>query len=167
MPAASDILPRMGALLFVHVAISLVGIASGFVVVFAMLAARPLPGWTALFLWTTVATSVSGFPLPAKHFMPSHTIGILSLIALAIALLALYRRKLAGGWRVAYVVSAMIALYFNVFVLVVQSFRHVAALEALAPTQTEPPFAIAQGLVLVVFVALGIAAARRFHPGSH
>jgi hypothetical protein len=157
-------LQRMGGLLFVHVAISLLGIASGFIVVFGMLAAKPLPGWTALFLWTTIATSVTGFPLPAKHFMPSHAIGILSLIALAIALHALYQRKLAGGWRTAYVVSAVIALYFNVFVLVVQSFRHVAALKALAPTQTEPPFAIAQGVVLVVFVVLGVAATRRFHP---
>ncbi|MGH8048254.1 MAG: hypothetical protein ACREKL_13510 [Chthoniobacterales bacterium] len=154
----------MGGLLYIHVAISLVGIASGFIVVFGMLAAKPLPGWTALFLWTTVATSATGFPLPAAKFLPSHAIGILSLIALAIALYALYGRHLAGAWRKAYIINAVIALYFNMFVFVVQTFRHMPTLKALAPTQTEPPFAIVQGAVLIVFVLLGVGAAKRFQP---
>ncbi len=154
----------MGVLLLLHVGISLVGIFSGFVVVFGMLAEKRLPAWTALFLATTVATSATGFVLPAEHFMPSHAIGILSLSVLAVAILALYGRRLVGGWRKAYVITAVVALYFNFFVLIVQSFQKVPALKALAPTQTEPPFAIVQGMTLVLFIALGFAAVSRFRP---
>jgi hypothetical protein len=147
---------------FIHVVISLVGIFSGFVVLFGWLAAKNLDGWTATFLLTTVATSVTGFFLPAEHFMPSHAVGIISLVVLAVALFALYGRQLSGGWRRGYLLTATAALYFNVFVLVAQLFAKVPALKALAPTQAEPPFAIAQGLVLVLFVVLGFLAMKRF-----
>jgi len=145
-----------------HVLISLVGIFSGFVVVFGMIGDRPLPGWTATFLSTTVATSVTGFMFPVHHFMPSHAVGTVSLIVLTFTLLARYKFDLAGAWRRTYAVTAVIALYLNVFVLVVQAFLKIPALHALAPNGKEPPFAAAQGTVLIVFVALGIAAARKF-----
>jgi len=115
-----------------------------------------------LFLATTVATSVTGFRFPVAHFLPSHGVGILSLTALAVAIVALYKFHLARGWRRTYVICSVVALYFNCLVLVVQSFEQVPALKALAPTQTEPPFAIAQLLVLALFVYAGIQAARRF-----
>src|SRR5947209_16218329 len=124
---------------FVHVLISLVGIGSGFVVIFGLLAGKRLNGWTALFLATTVATSVTGFGFPFDHLLPSHKVGIISLLVLAIAILARYVFHLAGAWRWIYVVSAMIALYLNVFVGVVQSFLKAPALHALAPTGKEPP----------------------------
>jgi hypothetical protein len=154
----------MGGLLFIHVAISLVGIASGFVVAGGMLGSKHLRGWAALFLATTTLTSLTGFPLPARQLTPGHILGVLSLIALALAIYALYSRKLAGKWRTTYVVTALVAQYFNFFVLVVQLFQKVPGLKALAPTQTEPPFAIVQGMVLVSFVVLGIFAVRRFRP---
>jgi hypothetical protein len=147
-----------------HVAISLIGIGSGLVVLFGLLNRKNFRGWAALFLATTVATSVTGFGFPVAHFLPSHGVGILSLIALALAIAALYVFQLAGGWRRTYVISSVVALYFNCFVLVVQSFEKMPALKALAPTQTEPPFAIAQLVVLALFVYAGIRAARRFRP---
>jgi hypothetical protein len=147
---------------FAHVVISLIGILSGFVVVFGLLTSKRLGLWTAVFLITTVATSVSGFFLPAHRFMPSHAVGILSLLVLPIAIFALYRRGAAGAWRWIYVVAAMFALYLNVFVLIVQLFLKVPALHSLAPTQTEPPFKLAQLAVLVLFIALTIAATIRF-----
>ena len=149
---------------FVHVLISLLGIVSGFVVLFGLLNAKRLEGWTALFLVTTVATSVTGFGFPIDIILPSHIVGIISLVVLAVAILARYAFRLAGPWRWIYVIGAGIALYLNVFVLIVQLFRKVPALNALAPTQSEPPFAIAQGATLVVFVAAVIAAAIKFHP---
>src|ERR1700730_2256548 len=152
----------MGTFVFVHVLLSLVGIFSGFVVLFGMLAAKRLNGWPATFLVTTVATSVTGFFLPAAHFMPSHAIGILSLIVLALAIFARYGRHLAGAWRRTYVISAVLALYFNVFVLIAQTFQKVPALKAIAPTQSEPPFAIAQLVVLVLFVVFGVPAVIKF-----
>jgi hypothetical protein len=152
----------MTILTFVHVVLSLVGILSGFVVLFGLLAAKRLDGWTALFLWTTIATSVTGFFFPFHHFLPSHGVGIISLVVLAVALLARYARRLAGAWRWIYVVTAMIALYLNVFVLIVQAFQKVPALNAMAPTQSEPPFVVTQVLALVLFIALTIFAAIRF-----
>ncbi|MBZ5601982.1 MAG: hypothetical protein LAO79_06725 [Acidobacteriia bacterium] len=154
----------MPPLTFIHVVISLIGIGSGLVVLAGMLNAQRLDSWTATFLSTTVLTSLTGFLLPAPHFLPSHAIGILSIVVLAVAIAARYSFHLAGGWRTAYVVTASIALYFNVFVLIVQSFLKVPSLHALAPTQSEPPFAIAQGTVLILFVALTILAVKRFHP---
>jgi hypothetical protein len=148
----------------VHVVISLVGIFAGLVVVFGMLSSKKLDGWTALFLATTVLTSVTGFFFPFDKILPSHIVGIISLVVLAIAILALYALHLTGPWRWIYVVSAVVALYLNVFVGVVQAFQKVSLLASLAPTQSEPPFLIAQAVVLVIFVVLGIAAVRTFHP---
>ena len=152
----------MTPLLFVHVAISLVGIASGFVVIWGLLNARRLDGWTAVFLATTVATSVTGFFLPAAHLLPSHVLGIISLVVLAIAIVARYPCRLSGRWRSAYVITAVIAQYLNFLVLIVQSFQKLPALHDLAPTQTEPPFAAAQLVALIAFVVLGVLAVKRF-----
>jgi len=146
----------------VHVLVSLVGIASGLIVLFGLLARKRLDGWTLLFLATTAATSITGFAFPIDHLLPSHRVGVVSLVVLAVAILARYGRRLAGTWRRIYIVSAAIALYLNVFVGVVQAFMKVPALNALAPQQTEPPFLIAQLGVLLLFVVLTVAAARRF-----
>jgi hypothetical protein len=146
----------------IHVAISLVGILSGFVVLFAMLSGRRPVGWTALFLAATLAASVTGFLFPFHAFLPSHAVGTVSLAVLALAIYAFYSRRLAGGWRRTYVITSALAQYLNVFVLVVQSFEKAPALRALAPTQSEPPFLAAQLLVLALFVVLTVAADRRF-----
>jgi hypothetical protein len=148
----------------VHVIISLIGIASGFIVLFGLFTGRLLGAWNGLFLITTVLTSVTGFAFPNTKVTPGIILGILSLIVLAIAIFALYARHLSGVWRRTYVITAMIALYFNVFVLVAQIFEHVPAIHALAPTQTEAPFKIAQLLLLVVFAVLIGAAAKKFRP---
>lgn len=147
---------------FVHVVLSLIGIFSGLVVVLGLLAAKRLDGWTAVFLVSTAATSVTGFFFPFHQFLPSHGVGIVSLIVLAIAILARYALHLAGAWRRMYVVSAMIALYLNVFVLIAQAFLKVPALRAMAPTQSEGPFVVAQLVVLALFVGLTIPAVIRF-----
>jgi len=153
----------------VHVLLSLIGIFSGFVVVFGLLAAKRLDGWTTLFLASTVLTSVTGFLFPFHGFLPSHGVGILSLLALAIAIFARYGRHLAGLWRRTYVITAVIALYLNVFVLIVQLFQKVPALKAIAPTQSEAPFKVTQLVALVLFVVLASFAAIRFRseqPGT-
>jgi hypothetical protein len=147
---------------FVHVVISLAGILSGLVVLFGLIAGKRLDGWTALFLITTVATSVTGFMFPFHKLLPSHVVGVISLVVLAIAVYARYSRHLAGGWLRTYVISSVIALYLNVFVLIVQLFEKVPALNAMAPTQSEPPFKITQVVVLAIFVVLGIFAAKGF-----
>jgi hypothetical protein len=155
-----------------HVIISLIGIVSGLLAAAGMLSARRMPGTTALFLFMTVATSVTGFmfdtPVEAPRVIgsldPPKVIGLISLIVLGLALLALYGYKLASGWRGTYVVCAAIALYLNCFVLVVQSFQKISFVHALAPTQKEPPFAVAQGVLLIVFIGLGVAAFRKFRP---
>jgi hypothetical protein len=146
----------------VHVLISLVGIASGLVVLFGLVAAKRLEGWTALFLATTVATSVTGFGFPFEHLLPSHVVGGISLVVLAVAIAARYGFGMRGAWRYVYVVTATLALYLNVFVGVVQSFLKIPALRALAPKQTEPPFVVSQAVVLLLFVVLAIVAAVRF-----
>ena len=145
-----------------HVILSLIGIFSGFVVAFGLIGAKRLNGWTAVFLTTTVLTSVTGFLFPFHRFLPSHALGILSLIVLVPAIAARYAFQLAGAWRRTYVLTAMIALYFNVFVLVAQLFMKVPALKALAPTQSETPFKLAQLAVLVLFVILTTLAAIKF-----
>jgi hypothetical protein len=150
----------------VHVLISLVAIGSGLIVLWGMLTRRRLAGWTAFFLVTTVLTSVTGFFFPFDHLLPSHKVGILSLVLLAIAILALYAFHLAGGWRRTYVVTAVASLYLNVFVLVAQGFLKIPALKALAPTGAETPFKVVQGLILVVFVVLGVMAMKRFRDES-
>ena len=147
---------------FVHVVISLVGIFSGLVTVFGMIAGKRLDGWTGLFLVMTVLTSVTGFMFPYHGFTPAIGVGILSLVALAMAIVARYRRHLVGGWRRTYVISAVIALYLNVFVLVVQLFEKVPVLHTMAPKGSEPPFLITQAIVMVIFVVLGILAAKKF-----
>lgn len=146
----------------VHVVLSLVGIFSGLVVVFGLLQAKRLNNWTAVFLASTVATSATGFLFPVHHLLPSHAIGIVSLMVLAVAIPALYVFHLAGGWRRTYVITATIALYFNVFVLIAQAFMKVPALKELAPTQSEPPFLIAQLICMALFVVLGTLAVKRF-----
>ena len=148
----------------VHVVISFAGIASGIIVLIGMLVSSPLPSWTALFLATTVLTSATGYFFHTEKLMPSQILGGISLALLALAILALYVFGMAGAWRWIYVVAAVTSLYLNVFVLVVQSFLKVPALHKLAPKGNEPPFAIAQGVVLVLFVALGFFAVRSFHP---
>jgi hypothetical protein len=145
----------------VHVVLSLVGIGSGLVVLLGLLAGKRLNVSTAIFLATTVATSLTGYGFPFEHLLPSHIVGAISLVLLALAIYALYARHLARGWRTVYVIGAVAALYLNVFVLVVQSFMKVPALHELAPTQSEPPFAVAQLIVLVVFIVLGWLAVRR------
>jgi hypothetical protein len=152
----------MTILTFVHVLLSLIGIFAGFVVAFGLLTSKQLNGWTGVFIWTTVATSVTGFLFPFHRFLPSHAIGILSLVALAIAIYALYGRQLAGTWRRVYAITAMIALYLNVFVLIAQLFDKVPALKVLAPTKTEAPFKEAQLAALLLFVVLTILAAIKF-----
>jgi len=148
----------------VHVIISLIGIASGIIVLFGMLEGRKSDGWTALFLVTTVLTSVTGFLFPFSGLLPSHVVGIISLVVLAAALAALYGFQLSGAWRWIYVIAAVLALYLNVFVGVVQAFRKVGFLQSLAPTESELPFVVAQTLVLAAFAVLGYLAIKRFHP---
>jgi len=152
----------VASLTFVHVVLSLIGILCGLVVVFGMLTGEKLDGWTKLFLGTTILTSVTGFFFPFHNLLPSHVFGVISLVVLPVAMYARYSRQLAGAWRRTYVIAAMIALYLNVFVLIAQLFMKVPALKAMAPTQSEPPFKHTQLVVLVVFVGITIAAARKF-----
>lgn len=147
-----------------HVVISLIAIATGVVVALAMVGGRELPVLTAIFLATTVLTTVTGFLFPITAFTPALAVGAISAVILAIALLALYAFRLAGHWRWIYVVTAMSALYLNVFVLVVQAFQKLEGLQPLAPTQSEPPFVAAQGAVLVAFIVLGVLATMRYRP---
>jgi len=147
----------------IHVLISLAGIGSGFIVVYGLLTGKRLGGWTAIFLSTTVLTSLTGFLFPVEHILPSHVVGSISLVVLAVAILARYAFHLSHAWRWVYVVCAVLALYLNTFVAVVQSFLKVPALKALAPTQKEPPFLVAQLAVMAVFVVLGILAVKKFH----
>ncbi|HZS99267.1 MAG TPA: hypothetical protein VFA40_20955 [Terriglobales bacterium] len=145
-----------------HVLISLIGIGSGLIALYGWLNGRLLSGWTPLFLVSTVLTSVTGFLFPVEHLLPSHKVGILSLIVLAIANAALYLFHLAGKWRAIYVISALTALYLNCFVAVVQSFLKIPALHAMAPNGNEPPFLVAQTIVLLFFIVLGVFATKRF-----
>ena len=149
---------------FLHVLISLVGIASGLIVLERFFRNRTLGVSNVVFLTTTILTSVTGFLFPFKAFGPPHVVGVISLVVLAIALFALYAGNLVGPWRWIYVCTAILALYFNVFVAVAQSFDKIGRLHALAPTGSEPPFAITQGIVLVLFIVLGIIALLRFRP---
>lgn len=154
----------LSAYTIMHVIISLVAIATGLVVLVGVLGGKRLDGWTFWFLLTTVLTSITGFGFPFDHLLPSHIVGIISLAALLLAIVARYAFDLAGPWRGLYVFAAMLALWFNVFVLVAQAFQKVSALKALAPTQADPPFLIAQTVVMVLFIIMGIAALRKFHP---
>ena len=152
------------AFLQIHVLMSLIGIAAGLVVLYGLLTARRFGGCTALFLATTLLTSVTGFPLPPYGFDPARALAVISLILLGLATAALYVFNLKGAWRWIYVSCAVAALYLNVFVAVVQSFQKLSFLQPLAPTQSEPPFVLVQLAVLAAFAALGVLAAIRFHP---
>lgn len=155
----------LGTYTLLHVIISLIGIASGFVVMYGFLKGKASGSWNAVFLTTTALTSISGFGFPFTHLLPSHKIAIISLVVLSVTIPARYVFHLAGSWRRTYVIGSTIALYFNVFVLVAQSFMKVPALHALAPSQTEAPFAVAQLIVLAGFVVLGVFAVKRFRLG--
>jgi hypothetical protein len=150
----------------VHVIISLIGIVAGIIVMFGLLGSRAMPGLTGIFLLFTILTSATGFLFPFTKLLPSHMIGILSLVLLAIACFALYGQKLSGAWRWIYLVTAMISLYLNVFVLVIQSFLKIPPLHELAPGN--PPaglaFAIVQGIVLVFFVVEIVRLVKRYRP---
>jgi hypothetical protein len=152
----------LAAFTLVHVLISLIAIGSGFLILYGMIAGRRMDSGTILFLSTTVLTSLTGYGFPFTHLLPSHIVGAISLVALAIAIFARYSRHLAGGWRRTYVISAALALYLNVFVFVVQSFEKIPALHTLAPTQKDPPFAVVQLLVMIVFIVLTRLAVKRF-----
>ena len=155
---------EMSPLTFVHVVISLVGIGSGLVVVYGFLTCKRLEGWTAAFLVTTVATSVTGFFFPIAGLTPGLVLGALSLVLLTPTIAGRYVFRLAGAWRPVYVIGSTVALYLNVFVLIVQSFQKVSVLKELAPTQTQPPFAATQLIALVAFVVISIISVRRFRP---
>jgi hypothetical protein len=154
----------VGAFTLLHVIITLVAIGSGLIVMGGMFASHKLPGTTALFLFTTILTSVTGFLFPIHGFTPALGVGILACVIVAVALFALYKEHLVGAWRWIYVITATASLYLNVFVLVAQSFAKVSALNVLAPTQSEPPFAITQAAVLVIFILIGLIAAVKFQP---
>jgi hypothetical protein len=154
------------AFTIVHVLISLVGIVAGVIVAFGMVQGKRLPGWTALALLALILTSVTGFFFPNTSFTPAQGVGIVSLVVLAIALAALYVFHVSGMWRWIYAVTAMAAIYLDVFVGVVQAFQKIGFLKALAPTQSEPPFVVAQIVVLAIFLVLGIGAVKKFHPNS-
>jgi hypothetical protein len=154
------------AFTILHVVISLIAIASGIVVVIGMFASRSQPGWTALFWLTTVLTTMTGFLFPITKFTPALGTGIVATVVFVIAIFALYAKHLVGAWRWIYVVTAVTSLYLNVFVLIVQSFQKIPALQPLAPTQSEPPFLITQTAALVVFVLFGVLAVVKFRPGA-
>ena len=153
-----------GAFTILHVIITLVAIGSGLIVVGGMFASNSLPVTTALFLFTTALTSLTGFLFPIYGFTPALGVGIVACVILAVTLFALYKEHLAGAWRWIYVVTAVVLLYLNLFVLVVQSFVKVPALNALAPTQTEPPFAVTQAAVLAIFILITLIAVIKFRP---
>ena len=146
----------------IHTVLSMVGIFAGLVVVGGLMAGKQFGGWIATFLVTTFLANLTGFGFPFVVLMPSHILGGLSLVIIPITAIALYLKHLAGGWRKTFVITSVVALYFNVFVLMVQLFRKVPAMIALAPTQKEPPFALTQLLVLVIFIVLGREAVRGF-----
>lgn len=154
----------LGAFTFLHVMFSLIGIASGLVVILGMIRSMRLPAVTALFLSTTVLTSVTGFLFPFHGVTPGIILGVLSLIVLVLAILALHVGKLAGAWRGTYVINATLALYFNFFVLIAQSFAKSQALKSIAPTQSSPVFIGTELAAIVAFIVLGALAFRRFHP---
>ena len=154
----------VGAFTLLHVVITLVAIGSGLIVVGGMFASRTLPGTTAIFLVATALSSITGFLFPIHGFTPALGVGVIALVILAVALFALYRMQLLGAWRPIYVIAAAVSLYLNVFVLVVQSFVKVPALNALAPTQSEPPFGITQAVVLLIFIVIALVALVKFRP---
>jgi hypothetical protein len=148
----------------IHVVLSLVGIVAGLVVAGGLVAGTRPERWAAVFLVTTVAANVTGFGFPFVHFLPSHAVGIISLVVLAAVIVAHYVKHFAGRWRTTYAVGVVLATYFNVFVLVAQLFKRIPVLFVAAPTQSEPPFALTQALVVALFIWLGVAAVKGFRP---
>ena len=156
----------MQAFTLFHVALSLIGIGAGFVVIWGFLTAKRLDAWTAIFLTTTILTSVTGFMFPIERFTPGHAIGILSLVALGVAVVARYPMRMAGHWQTSFVITAVVSQYFNFAVLIIQSFQKVPVLQVLAPTQAEPPFVVTQLITLLLFIALAAVSIIRFRPRS-
>lgn len=156
----------VSTLTFVHTALSLIALVAGLVVVLGLPSSRSFPSWTGLFLVTAILTSVTGFFFPFERFLPSHWFGVISLIALAVAILARYTFVYSGAWRWLYVLTVMIGTYLLAFVTIVQAFQKIPALHALAPTQSELPFAVAQLVLLAVFLGLGFVAIRNFNLGQ-
>jgi hypothetical protein len=156
----------ISAFTVLHVIMSLIGIGSGLIVLFGLIGGKLLRSWNALFLVTTVLTSLTGFLFPNKTVTPGIVIGMLSMIALLLAIVALYGRGLAGSWRGTYVISACVSLYFNVFVLFAQLFAKVPALKAIAPTQASPVFGVTQLVVMLLFIWLTVRAFKRFRGGQ-
>ena len=154
----------IAAFTLVHTVLSLVGIVAGLVVAGGLATGTRLDGWAAVFMVTTVLTSVTGFGFPFDKVLPSHVVGVVSLVVLAAAIVADYVKHRAGAWRTTYAVGVVLATYLNVFVLVAQLFKRIPVLFLLAPTQSEPPFALTQGLVVLLFVWLGVAAAKGSRP---
>ena len=152
----------LAALTLIHVVISLIGIAAGLVVTLGLLRSQRMDGWTALFLVTTVASSATGFLFPFRKLLPSHILGVISLVLLAFAIAGRYKFQLAGAWRRTYAVTAILSLWLNVFVLIAQLFMKVPALHPLAPTGSEPPFLMAQTVVMIIFITLAVLAAKNF-----
>src|SRR5437016_7747126 len=150
----------------IHVVVSLVGIIAGLVVAGGLVGGKRLYRWAVVFLITTIATSATGFGFPFVAFLPSHAVGIVSLVILPVVIVAHYVKHFAGPWRRIYAVGVVLATYLNTFVLVVQLFRRLPALLVAAPTQSEPPFAITQALVLALFIWLAVAADKGFRPAS-
>lgn len=148
----------LAAFTLVHVVLSLIGIGTGFIAIFGLFSGRVLRGWTGLFLWTTVLTSVTGFLFPFHGVTPGIVLGVLSMIVLLPALFLVYGGSLSGGGRQVYIICAALAEYFNVFVLFAQLFAKVPALKAIAPTQSSPAFVTTQLVVLIVFIWLGVKA---------
>lgn len=156
----------LGAFTTLHVLITLIEMVAGAVVIFGMLAAKRLPFWAALFLTTGILTSLTGYLFPVSRLLPSHIVGLIALLALVAAAVAFYRYHLAGAWRGVYIAGVVLGLYLDIFVGIVQAFGKIAVLRALAPTQSEPPFIVAQCIALALFIALGLIAAKRFRPGA-
>jgi len=152
----------LAALTLIHVVISLIGIVSGLIVTYGLLRSQRMDGWTSIFLVTTAATSVTGYFFPFHKLLPSHILGAISVVLLAFAIAGRYKFRLAGAWRRIYSVTAVLSLWLNVFVLVAQLFMKVPALHPLAPTGSEPPFLISQTVVMVIFIALAVLAAKNF-----
>ena len=154
----------MSTFTWVHTALSVAALIAGLIVVIGLFTSKTLGGWTAIFLATAIATSATGFGFPFQSFGASHWIGVISLVVLVLAVLARYVLHYAGAWRWLYAVCT--AFYFLVFVLIAQAFKKVPSLAALAPTLSEPPFAIAQVVAVVIFVVIAVATARKFRPGA-
>ncbi|AZO78090.1 MULTISPECIES: hypothetical protein [unclassified Bosea (in: a-proteobacteria)] len=148
-----------------HTWLSIIAIVAGIPMTAALLKGHLSQRWNGVYLSTSAATDITGYVFPFSGVLPSHIVGAISLVLLAIAAVALYGRGLQGGWRRTYAITAVLSFYLLIFVLIAQLFLKVTVLHNMAPTQSEPPFAIAQGIVLAIFLALTVLATRRFGNG--